>query len=52
MPEWNIYYEPADKDTERVFLGRIKAETMSEALELAAQYWEYPQHDLVAIQVK
>lgn len=52
MHEWRIYYEPADKDTERVFLGTVQASTMSEALDLTAQFWEYPQHDLVAVGVK
>lgn len=52
MHEWNSYYEPADEATFRVFLGTVQAATMSEALVLVAQYWEYPQHDLVAVGVK
>ena len=52
MHEWHIYYEPADEDTERVYPGVVQADTMSEALDLAAQCWEYRQHDLVAMQIK
>ena len=48
MHEYRIYYEPADTDDEKVYLGNIQADTMADALELAAQYYEYPSHDLVA----
>ncbi len=44
MHEYKIYYEPADADTEKVYLGII---TAAEALQKASEYWEYPSHDLV-----
>ena len=46
------YYEAADSNDERVYLGTVNADIMSQALDLAAQYFEYPTHDLVAVQVK
>lgn len=49
MYQWRIFYEPSDE--ERVFLGVIFAATMAEALNRAAQFFEYPVHDLVAEQV-
>lgn len=52
MHEWHSYSEPADEDTEGVYLGDVQAGTMSEALDLAAQNWEYRRHDLVAVQIK
>lgn len=51
MHTWNIFYEAADSDAAAVFLGTITANTMSDALDLAAQYYEYPAHDLVAVQI-
>lgn len=51
MHQYEIYYENADTDEERQFLGHVYADTMSDALDQAAQYWETPQHDLVAVQL-
>ena len=51
MHLYKIYLEPADTDDERVYLGTVEADTMSEALDKAAQWNEIPQHDLVAVQV-
>jgi len=46
MSTWNVYLEPADTDDQPRFLGTIQADTQAQALEKAAQYDEYPQHDL------
>jgi len=51
MHQYKIYLEPADTDGERVYLGTVQADTMSEALDKAAQWNEIPAHDLVAVQV-
>lgn len=50
MHTFKIYLEPADTDDERTYLGTVQANTMSEALDLAAQWNEIPAHDLVAVQ--
>ena len=50
MHRWRNYLEPADTDDERVYLGTVEADTMSEALDKAAQWNEIPAHDLVAVQ--
>lgn len=47
MYRWNVYYENADTDEPARFIGTIDADTMSLALEKAAQYYEVPQYDLV-----
>ena len=52
MHQFEIYYENADTDEPRQFLGHVNADTMSDALDQAAQYWETAQHDLVAVQLK
>jgi hypothetical protein len=49
MHMYAIYYEPADTDQTAEFLGHVWADTLSKALELAAQFYEYPEHDLVAV---
>ena len=51
MHTFNIFHEPADTDDPRVPIGTMDADTMAEALERAAQYFEIPAHDLVAVQV-
>ncbi len=48
MHIWNIYYENADTDEPKRFIGTVQADTMSNALDLAAQFFEIPSHDLVA----
>jgi L-ribulose-5-phosphate 3-epimerase UlaE len=45
---WNIYLEEADSDTEARFIGTMEADTQTNALMLAAQFYERPEHDLVA----
>ena len=45
---WKIYYKPAGSDDERVYLITLNTQTVSEALDFAAQYYGYPAHDLVA----
>lgn len=52
MHEYAIYYEPADSDQVREFLGTLWAETMSDALHLASQWFEIAEHDLIAIEIK
>ena len=47
MYMWDVYYEAADSDDEARWIGTIRADTESDALDRAAQYFEYPQHDLV-----
>jgi hypothetical protein len=50
MDTWNIYYDEADSDKAPTdFIGIIEASTMSEALDFAAQCYEKPIHDLLAI---
>ncbi len=51
MATFRIYLERADTDEPRMYLGMLEADTMSKVLDLAAQYYEYPHHDLVAVQV-
>lgn len=51
MHTYHIFYEPADTDEERRFLGIVTADSVSDALDKAAQYYEIPQHDLVAVLV-
>ncbi len=48
MHQYKIYYEPADTDDEKVYLGTITADTAADALQKASEYFEYPSHDLVA----
>ena len=50
MHTWKIYYE--DEITgRRAYLGELQADTMSIALQLASEYYEYDSGDLVAEQV-
>ena len=50
MHEWQIYAE--DEPTgKRTFLGYIRADSMSEALQRASECWEIDAGDLVAVQV-
>lgn len=51
MHTFMIYYENADTDDPRKPLGEMQANTMGEALHKAAQYYEYPEYDLVAVQL-
>jgi len=51
MHQWQIFLEPADTDEKRTSLGTLWADTMSDALNKAAQYYEKATHDLVAVQV-
>ncbi len=49
-----IYREYADDpspEPEQVYLGDMSADTMADALELAAQYYEIASYDLIAVQV-
>jgi hypothetical protein len=52
MHTYEIYYENADDDEPRKFLGTIQADTMGDALHKASQWYEVPSYDLVAVQIK
>ncbi len=52
MHTYEIYYENADTDDSAVYIGTIEAISMADALQLAAEYYEIPSHDLVAKLVK
>lgn len=52
MHQWQIYLEPADTDKERRYLGEVTADTMSNALQKASEYWERPSHDLVVVETQ
>ena len=47
MHTWKVYLERADTDEPPQLIGTIDADTMAQALDRAAQLYEYPQHDLV-----
>ena len=49
---FDIYYEPADTDEPRRWLGMVDADTMGDALQKASEWWEVPSYDLVAVQVQ
>ncbi len=49
MQTWNVYIERADTDELARFLGLVRADTMSEALQKASEYYELPSHDLTVI---
>jgi hypothetical protein len=51
MQAFRIFFEEADSDEPRKLLGELQAQTLSDALDLAAQYYEIPQYDLVAVPV-
>ncbi len=53
MHTFALYIEKADEDKvfKQVYIGDVRADTMSTALDLAAQYFEVRQHDLIAVQV-
>lgn len=44
---YNVYYENADTDEEKVFIGTIEATYEGEALTLASEYYEHPSYDLI-----
>lgn len=44
---WHVYYENADTDEPRRFIGLIEEDTMALALQKASEFYEYPSHDLV-----
>ncbi len=48
---WTVYLERADEDSPARPIGPISGNTVSEALERAAQLYEYPPHDLIVRQV-
>lgn len=49
MHIWQIFFENADTDEPRRYLGKVQADTMAEALQRAAEYYEYDSADLVAV---
>jgi hypothetical protein len=44
---WNVYFEEADGTDPAQFIGTMRADTAALAINLAAQYYEIPPHDLV-----
>lgn len=44
---FDIYYEEADGDDPPRYLGNISANSGSEALQKASEYWEVPAYDLI-----
>lgn len=51
MHTFDIYYENADTDEPRKWIGRVNADTGGQALQKASEWWEVPGHDLVAVQL-
>ena len=51
MHTWQIFFEDADTDEPKRYLGKLQADTMGEALQLASEFYEIPSYDLVAVQV-
>lgn len=47
MPIWRVFYEAADTDEPRRFIGSIDGVSQAEALNQAAVLYEHPSHDLV-----
>lgn len=50
MPKWVIYREDADGDQPAEPIGSIEAASQSEAIEKGSQFYELPQHDVIAKQ--
>ena len=50
MHTWEVFYEEADGDEERRYLGTVNADYGGQALQLASQYYEIPSYDLVVEQ--
>ena len=44
---WHVYHEPADTDDRAQFIGAIRGDTVGQALDNAAQYYEIPPYDLM-----
>jgi len=52
MHKWQILYEEVyagEKTT--IYLGDMWADTMSEAIQKASEYWEVPRDGVVAVQI-
>jgi hypothetical protein len=49
MLRWNIFVELVDDVL--TYLGVVDAATQDAAVQLGAQYWEYPLHMIHAIEV-
>jgi hypothetical protein len=47
---WDVFLEEADSDAPAQWIGTTQADTMGQALEKAAQFYEHPSHDLVVKQ--
>jgi hypothetical protein len=45
---WDVFYEEADSDAWRQWVGTREADTQAQAVEQAAQFYERPSHDLLA----
>ena len=47
LHSWEVFHEPADDDALAKYIGMVLADTMVQALDTAAQYFEIPQYDLI-----
>jgi hypothetical protein len=47
MYTWKVFYENADTDDPRCYIGTIQGESAAQSLENAAQFYERPMYDLV-----
>ena len=52
MNRYKIFYENADTDEPRSYLGFFDAMTQVEALQKASEWHEVPSYDLVAVQME
>ena len=44
---WNVYYENADTDEEKKYIGTIEATYEGQALHNVSQFYEHPSYDLI-----
>lgn len=47
MHTFEVFYENADTDEPKKYIGEIRAHSASEALQKASEFWEVPSYDLV-----
>jgi len=47
MLTWDVFYEPADTDAPRQWIGTAQGDTMAQAIANAAQFYERPGYDLL-----
>lgn len=47
MNWYDVWYEEADGDEPKEYLGQIQARTVSDAYEAASEHWGYEEYDLI-----